>query len=87
MSAFYNGRIGFFGMLSPGQYQCETFVNGRIFRSDIYTVEDEGKWLCVLLHTVSLKLDGGFRLTSLQDGHSMRSLFHDGPVSATCTHS
>nr|AAN87556.1 PDGFRalpha isoform 2 [Takifugu rubripes] len=42
MSAFYDGRIGFFGMLSPGQYQCETFVNGRIFRSDIYTVEDEG---------------------------------------------
>ncbi|TWW57585.1 Platelet-derived growth factor receptor alpha [Takifugu flavidus] len=41
MSAFYDSRIGFFGMLSPGQYQCETFVNGRIFRSDIYTVEDE----------------------------------------------
>lgn len=51
MSAFYDGRTGFFGMLSPGQYQCETFVNGRIFRSDIYMVEDEGKWYCVLFHT------------------------------------
>lgn len=48
MSAFYDSRMGFFGMLSPGQYQCETFVNGRIFRSDIYTVEDEGKWRCTL---------------------------------------
>lgn len=51
MSAFYDGRMGFFGMLSPGQYQCETFVNGRLFRSDIYTVEDEGKRRCVRFHT------------------------------------
>lgn len=37
---------------------------------------------------MSLKLDGGFGLTSLQDGPSMRSLLqgaHDVPVSATCT--
>lgn len=46
------------------------------------------------LHPVSLKLDrgggGGLGLTSLQDGHSMRSLFtgaHDVPVSATWMHS
>lgn len=43
MSAFYDNRMGFFGMLLPGQYQCETVVNGRVFMSDIYTVEDDGK--------------------------------------------
>lgn len=44
MSAFYDNKMGFFGMLAPGQYQCETVVNGQMFRSDIYMVEDDGKW-------------------------------------------
>ena len=43
MSAFYDSRMGFLGNLSPGQYQCETPVNGQIFRSAIYTVNAEGK--------------------------------------------
>lgn len=43
MSAFYDNRMGFYGMLPPGQYRCETVVNGRVFTSDIYTVEDDGK--------------------------------------------
>uniref|UniRef100_H3BZA2 Platelet-derived growth factor receptor alpha n=1 Tax=Tetraodon nigroviridis TaxID=99883 RepID=H3BZA2_TETNG len=41
MSAFYDNKMGFFGMLAPGQYQCETVVSGQVFRSDIYTVEDD----------------------------------------------
>ncbi|KAM3620154.1 uncharacterized protein V6R79_018966 [Siganus canaliculatus] len=41
MSAFYDNKMGFFGSLSPGQYQCETAVNGQMFRSAIYTVETE----------------------------------------------
>lgn len=44
MSAFYDNKIGFFGMLAPGRYQCETVVNGQMFSSDIYTVQDNGKW-------------------------------------------
>lgn len=43
MSAFYDSRMGFFGMLPPGRYQCETVANGRVFRSETYTVEDEGE--------------------------------------------
>lgn len=43
MSAFYDNKMGFFGMLPPGQYQCETVVNSQMFRSDIYMVEDDGK--------------------------------------------
>lgn len=41
--ALYDNRTGFFGSLSPGQYQCETVVNGQTFTSAIYTVEAEGK--------------------------------------------
>lgn len=44
MSAFYDNKMGFFGMLAPGQYQCETVVNGQMFRSDIYMVENDSKW-------------------------------------------
>lgn len=44
MSAFYDNKMGFFGMLAPGQYQCETAVSGQVVRSDIYTVEDDSKW-------------------------------------------
>ncbi len=43
MSAYYDNKMGFFGSLSPGQYQCETTVNGQTFKSAIYTVETEGK--------------------------------------------
>lgn len=41
--AYYNNKMGFFGGLSPGQYQCETTANGQTFKSAIYTVETEGK--------------------------------------------
>lgn len=47
MSAFYDNKMGFFGMLAPGRYQCETVVNGQLFSSDIYTVQDNGKCVCV----------------------------------------
>lgn len=43
MSAYYDNKMGFFGSLSPGQYQCEIIVNGQAVRSVIYTVESEGK--------------------------------------------
>lgn len=44
MHALYNSKEGFFSNnLSPGQYQCETTVNGQIFRSSIYTVMSNGK--------------------------------------------
>ncbi|XP_056234026.1 platelet-derived growth factor receptor alpha [Seriola aureovittata] len=40
MPAYYDNKMGFFGHLAPGQYQCETAgVNGRTARSDIYTVK------------------------------------------------
>ncbi|XP_053177771.1 platelet-derived growth factor receptor alpha [Scomber japonicus] len=38
--AFYDNKMGFFQSLSPGQYQCETIVNGQTVTSVIYTVED-----------------------------------------------
>lgn len=41
MSVFYDNKMGFFGSLSPGQYQCETTLNNQIFTSDIYTVKLE----------------------------------------------
>ncbi|XP_037627127.1 platelet-derived growth factor receptor alpha [Sebastes umbrosus] len=41
MSVYYDNKMGFFGSLLPGQYQCETTVNGQTFRSVIYTVETE----------------------------------------------
>ncbi|XP_058495284.1 platelet-derived growth factor receptor alpha isoform X2 [Solea solea] len=41
MPAFYDNKIGFFGNLSPGLYQCETTVNGRTVGSAVYTVTDE----------------------------------------------
>uniref|UniRef100_A0A3B4BJK1 Ig-like domain-containing protein n=1 Tax=Periophthalmus magnuspinnatus TaxID=409849 RepID=A0A3B4BJK1_9GOBI len=43
-SVFYDNKIGFFGALSPGQYYCETTVNGETFQSVTYTVEDESKF-------------------------------------------
>ncbi|XP_057697882.1 platelet-derived growth factor receptor alpha [Corythoichthys intestinalis] len=39
MFAFYDTKLGFFGSLSPGQYQCETTVEGLVFTSAIYTVK------------------------------------------------
>ncbi|KAM9385980.1 platelet-derived growth factor receptor alpha isoform 2-T2 [Pholidichthys leucotaenia] len=36
--SFYDNRMGFHGVRSAGQYQCETTVNGQTFRSPIYTV-------------------------------------------------
>ncbi|XP_068174610.1 platelet-derived growth factor receptor alpha [Antennarius striatus] len=41
MPAYYDNKMGFFGSLSPGQYQCETIVKGQIFKSAIYTVETD----------------------------------------------
>ncbi|XP_031167585.1 platelet-derived growth factor receptor alpha [Sander lucioperca] len=41
MPAYYDNKMGFFGSLLPGQYQCETIVNGQTMRSAIYTVETE----------------------------------------------
>lgn len=43
MSALYDNKMGFFGNLSPGQYQCETTLNGQTFTSLVYTVETEGE--------------------------------------------
>ncbi|XP_019752641.1 platelet-derived growth factor receptor alpha [Hippocampus comes] len=40
MPVFYDNKLGFFGSLSPGQYQCETTVEGRVLTSAIYTVKD-----------------------------------------------
>lgn len=42
MSAFYDNKMGFFLTLSPGQYQCETTVNGQTVRSAVYTVKSKG---------------------------------------------
>lgn len=43
MPANYDKKMGFFRSLLPGQYQCETTVNGQTFRSVVYTVEAEGE--------------------------------------------
>lgn len=45
MQVFYDNKMGFFGSLSPGQYQCETVVNSRTLKSQVYTVEEEGESL------------------------------------------
>jgi len=44
MLAYYDNKMGFFGTLLPGRYQCETTVSGRTLRSDVYTVESECEW-------------------------------------------
>ncbi|XP_032381838.1 platelet-derived growth factor receptor alpha [Etheostoma spectabile] len=41
MPAYYDNKMGFFGSLLPGQYQCETTVNDQTMRSVTYTVEHE----------------------------------------------
>ncbi|KAF1386141.1 hypothetical protein PFLUV_G00115080 [Perca fluviatilis] len=41
MTTYYDNKMGFFGSLLPGQYQCETIVNSQTMRSAIYTVETE----------------------------------------------
>jgi len=38
VSLFYDHKIGFIGIISPGQYVCETSVNGKEVRSSVYTV-------------------------------------------------
>ncbi|KAM8873655.1 platelet-derived growth factor receptor alpha isoform 2-T2 [Spinachia spinachia] len=37
----YDNKMGFFGSLPPGRYQCETAVDGRTVASDVYTVDTE----------------------------------------------
>lgn len=41
VSLFYDYKIGFFGILAPGQYVCETIVNGKAVRSRVYNVPDD----------------------------------------------
>lgn len=41
MLALYDNKMGFFGNLPPGQYQCETTVNDQTFKSATYTVKAE----------------------------------------------
>ncbi|XP_029005049.1 platelet-derived growth factor receptor alpha isoform X3 [Betta splendens] len=36
---FYDSKMGFYGRLKSGQYQCETTVDERTVRSAIYTVQ------------------------------------------------
>lgn len=43
MQVFYDNKMGFFGSLMAGKYQCETVVSGRTFQSQVYTVEEEGE--------------------------------------------
>lgn len=45
MQVFYDKKIGFFGSLTAGKYQCETVVSGRTFKSQVYIVEEEGESL------------------------------------------
>ncbi|XP_024114871.1 platelet-derived growth factor receptor alpha [Oryzias melastigma] len=42
ISSPYDAKIGFFGISAPGQYRCESSVNGRTVKSDIYTVTSRG---------------------------------------------
>ncbi|KAG7316741.1 hypothetical protein KOW79_020282 [Hemibagrus wyckioides] len=39
-SAHYEQKYGFIGNFPPGQYVCETFVNGEAVRSMVYNVTD-----------------------------------------------
>uniref|UniRef100_A0A1A8UQB2 Platelet-derived growth factor receptor alpha n=1 Tax=Nothobranchius furzeri TaxID=105023 RepID=A0A1A8UQB2_NOTFU len=41
ISNSYDYKTGFIDNLPPGQYQCETTVNGQTFTSDVYTVKTE----------------------------------------------
>lgn len=38
LSYAYDQKLGFMGIFSPGQYVCETVVNGDMVRSMVYTV-------------------------------------------------
>lgn len=50
ISSPYDAKIGFFGIDVPGQYQCESSVNGHTVKSDIYIVTHEGEQI-FLLHS------------------------------------
>lgn len=41
--AYYDNKEGFLTSVSPGDYQCETTVNGQLFKSAIYTIINQGK--------------------------------------------
>ncbi|XP_016427418.1 platelet-derived growth factor receptor alpha-like [Sinocyclocheilus rhinocerous] len=41
VSVLYDHRIGFFGVLSPGHYVCETSVNGNAVQSIVYNVTND----------------------------------------------
>lgn len=44
LQGLYDGRSGFFGSFSAGNYVCETFINGEMKKSATYTViEKKGK--------------------------------------------
>lgn len=45
MQVFYDNKMGFFGGLTAGKYQCETVLSGRTLKSQVYTVEEEGESL------------------------------------------
>lgn len=40
ISCHYEQKYGFVGIFPPGQYVCETVVNGEEVRSTVYTVTD-----------------------------------------------
>lgn len=44
MQVFYDNKVGFFGSLMAGKYQCETVVNGQTLKSQVYTVAEEGEF-------------------------------------------
>ncbi|MCJ8743547.1 hypothetical protein PDJAM_G00095280 [Pangasius djambal] len=52
----YEEKYGFLGIFSPGQYVCETVVNGEVVRSMVYTVTDMPDMFNVMEDDFSLKL-------------------------------
>ncbi|XP_057209767.1 platelet-derived growth factor receptor alpha isoform X2 [Triplophysa rosa] len=41
VSAMYDPKVGFLGMLAPGRYACETRVNGKAVQSIVYNMPEE----------------------------------------------
>lgn len=69
MQVFYDNKMGFFGSLTAGKYQCETVVSGQTFKSQVYTVEEEGESLVKIwkIHNTVKRLKTGVVFYFLKD--------------------
>lgn len=75
VTVLYDPKLGFFGTIPPGQYVCETTVNGKTVRSIVYNVTND------MATDVPEVVDQNF---SIQLSASMEDLKEGDSVNLTC---